>query len=269
MPMFSSYMTRKHTHTPHAHTSQTLPHAHTSQTLPHAQAADLTKRSQLATPTSITEESEDQVDFDLKTKSWDRRHARPISPDDLVSKRTGSKVKGATNDSDQIKTDIEDKLTGAVNYSLNSSTTPRTDPLRRKAVTDSNLKSLQPVQPLTSPVSVIISASKKSDSVPNSPFHCFNGMENGSETLSVVRSTTSPNVDGGFKSTKYKDQDEPDVGVLTSYIAQMRARGHKRSTSAPVRPIKEKMGGVSSLVTTSERSGKGEETLTASMKVLS
>ena len=64
-------------------------------------------------------------------------------------------------------------------------------------------------------VKIVVSELNRGDSIPN--------PQPQSQTHSLPMSTVAPG----------KGQDEPDAGV-SSYVARMRARGHKRSSSAPV-----------------------------------
>ena len=103
-------------------------------------------------------------------------------------------------------TNIEDKLAGVMdNIPSTVVTPPRTDPLHRRAPV-SNEKADEEVD-------VASGAAKRSRTsyVDLTPVH--------------QRS----------KSKGHELTEEPDSLGLTNYIAQMRARGHKRSTSAPIR----------------------------------
>ena len=118
-------------------------------------------------------------------------------------------------------TNIEDKLAGAMdNIPLTLVTPPRTDPLHRRAQVSSE------------------KADKEGVGVASS------GETKQSRTGYVDLTPV-------HQRSKSKGDDlteEPDGLGLSSYIAQMRARGHKRSTSAPIRARLKTMptnGGVS------------------------
>ena len=102
--------------------------------------------------------------------------------------------------------DIEDKLAGVMDNGPSTIVTPpRTDPLRRRAPA-SNEKTDEGEEE----VGAASHAAKLTSYVNLTPVH--------------QRSMS-----------KGHDLEEPDRLGLGSYIAQMRARGHKRSTSAPIR----------------------------------
>ena len=113
---------------------------------------------------------------------------------------------GKATDSVTI-TNIEDKLAGVMgNIPLSVVTPPRTDPLHRRA-----------------PVS-----NEKADEEKV-------GVASGAAKQSQTSYVNLTPIHQRSKSKGHDLTEEPDGLGLTSYIAQMRARGHKRSTSAPIR----------------------------------
>jgi hypothetical protein len=117
---------------------------------------------------------------------------------------TSDKV-GKTTDSITI-TNIEDKLPGAMgNIPSTVITPPRTDPLHRRAPEKADEEKV--------------------------------GVASGAAKAKKSR-TSYVDLTPVHQRSKSKGDDlteEPDGLGLSSYIAQMRARGHKRSTSAPIR----------------------------------
>lgn len=129
--------------------------------------------------------------------------------EDMTSIRTRGESTMNTPTSEELgKTmadNIEDKLAGVMgNIPSTVVTPPRTDPLHRRApVTNEKVDKEE--------VGVASGAAKRISYGDLTPVH--------------QRS----------KSKGHNLMEEPDSLGLSSYIAQMRARGHKRSTSAPIR----------------------------------
>ena len=113
---------------------------------------------------------------------------------------------GKASDSVTV-TNIEDKLAGVMdNIPSTIVTPPRTDPLHRRAPVSNEKADKEEVD-------VASGAAKRS-------------------RTSYVNLTP---VHQRSKCKGHELTEEPDSLGLTNYIAQMRARGHKRSTSAPIR----------------------------------
>lgn len=115
---------------------------------------------------------------------------------------------------------IEDKLAGALdNIPSTIVTPPRTDPLHRRTPASNEKADKEEV-----------------------------GVASGTAKQSRTSYVTLTPIHQRSKSKDDDLSDEPDGLGLSSYIAQMRARGHKRSTSAPIRARLKTMptnGGVS------------------------
>ena len=179
------------------------------------------------TPTSVINEessSEAGVDFGgtwpSNRKDWKKRQLRRAQPARLLKENTTNGVHGRQDVTVCTKgestrnipinkellqegapesTDINEDFVGAVDHMIKTVVTPpNTDPLHRRATRGTDDEK-----------GVASAASKHTNHISLTPVH--------------TRS-----------KSKGHEVDEPDGG-LGSYIAQLRARGHQRSTSAPIR----------------------------------
>ena len=203
-----------------------LYHIHSLQTLPH-QETNSVVTPPTTTPTSvINEESSGETSIEFvgtwpsNARDWKKRQLRRAQPvrlfkengvhghQDVPVRTKGESTRNMpTNEGELLQRDAsesndlnKDRCVGAVDHMIKTVVTPpNTDPLHRRATRGTE----------DDEEGVASGASKHTNYLNLTPVH--------------MRS----------KSKGHK-VDEPDGG-LGSYIAQLRARGHQRSTSAPIR----------------------------------
>lgn len=205
----------------------------TLQTLPQHEMSATETLPTSEVQSAIKEEAREKEGADfgstwpMKGEEWSKKQLRRARPARVIKEKTSSKVSGnqdapvctkgesssntptseefVQNGMNSLRGIDERKLAGEIDHALTTIITPpNTDPLSRRVAGLTNETRDEAEEGVAS------TSSKLTNYVSLSPVH--------------QRS-----------KSKGDELEEPDSSHLGNYIAQMRARGHKRSTSAPIR----------------------------------